>query len=233
MAKNPHLLIMLFFFLILSQNAFAQEKINRKNEIKLNLLPVSSLFNGHNQKWLGIEYERHIANRTSISTIINAGLFEDYTFIKYHDYFDEHEGFSYTKTNATTWGYHLIPSLKYYFIILNKTQESGFYLSGNLDFSQYFRKTRYFQSLSGNTSSSENSTTRLAIGASLGGQYIFFSRLIFGANISLFARLFSVNKDKSQDEIFPLNANWKFSGNTGWATANIMIGYAFRGGKRK
>lgn len=234
MAKKFIILFSLFsIFLLSSQIVKSQEKIFRKNTVKLNLLPVTGLFNGHNQKWVGIEYERFISKRISFAVLLNAGLFEDYTFIKYHDYFDEQNGFSYTKTDITTRGYHAIPSMKYSFLVMKKSPQNGFYILGNMDFNQYFGKSHYYYSLTGESGNSEKSTTRLSIGTSLGGRYIFFSRLVVEANIAVYARLFAFVEDKNQEEIEPLHATWKFKENKGWATINVMIGYAFGGGKQK
>lgn len=205
----------------------------RNNFVKLSLLPISQSINGHNQKWFGIEYERFLKQKISISITVDAGLFEDYTFIKYYDFFEEQDGFSYCQTDARTRGYHIIPALKYYFLATKNKKGQGFYLSGALDFSQYFKVTDIYYSATNSTDMFNSSTTRLSIGAFLGGQYVAFSRLAIDLNISIFASLFSVNNGKYSEVIKPLNALWIFDNNTGYSTVNLMIGYAFGGGKRK
>ena len=67
----------------------------------------------------------------------------------------------------------------------------------------------------------------------LGGQYVAFSRLAVDANVNLYGRLFSTSGGETSEEIKPLNATWVSENNTFWLTFNVMVGYAFGGGKRK
>ncbi len=220
-------------FLSIAQTVDLPPSDFRNNIIKLNVLPIAPLINGHNQKWIGLEYERFLHQNLTISLMVDAGLFEDYTFIKYHDYFDETVGFSYTRTKAKTWGYHLTPSLKYYFIATKKKKGQGFYLSGNFDLSQYIKKTEIYHSISNNYEYKNVSTIGMCIGATMGVQYVAFTRFTVDLNISIFAKLITINSSQDSEEIKPLHAIWIFNDNTGWATINLMIGYAFGGGKRK
>lgn len=205
----------------------------RNNAIKVNLLPIGPLIAGNNEKWLGFEYERFIRERVSLTAMVDFGLFEDYTFIKYHDYFDDYQGFSYTQINTTTRGYHIIPTIRYYFLYTKRKKGQGFYLSGSLDWSQYFQNQESYLSLSGFSQTKYNSTSRLSVGGILGCQYVAFTRLIIDINISLYAPIITVNNDSYQNEIPPLHANWVLGENVGYSTINVMLGYAFGGGKRK
>lgn len=212
---------------------FDSTTLFRKNLIKLNLLAAGQFLNGHNEKWIGIEYERFIHRKMSVALMSDVGLFEDYTFIKYHDFFDEHGGFAYTQQRTRTIGYHLLPSFRYYLWTTKNKSGQGIYLSGLLDFNQYYKKTEVYHSLSKTYSYSNTSTTRFGFGTSLGGQYIAFSRLVIDLNISIFARVFDSANQQNTSEIEPLNAIWISSENKAWMTINFMIGYAFGGGKKK
>jgi hypothetical protein len=205
----------------------------RKNLIKLNLLAAGQFSNGHNEKWVGVEYERFINQKMSVALMSDVGLFEDYIFIKYYDFFDEHGGFAYTQKRTKTVGYHLLPSFRYYLWITKSKNGQGIYVSGLLDFNQYFKNSELYHSSSKTYSYTSASTTRLGFGASLGGQYIAFSRLVIDLNISLFARVFDSANQQNASEIEPLNAIWISNENKAWVTVNFMIGYAFGGGKGK
>ena len=98
----------------------------------------------------------------------DAGLFEDYTFIKYHHFFGDDESFWYTQQDVRTWGYHFIPYFRYHFLEIGKMQGRGFYLGGNLDINQYFRESNIWESLSGEGSRNSYSTSRLGVGMTLG-----------------------------------------------------------------
>ena len=227
----------LLSFLLIGSVASAQtfDSVNtcRKNLIKLNLLAAGQFSNGHNEKWVGIEYERFINQKMSVALMSDVGLFEDYTFIKYHDFFDEHGGFSFTQQKTKTIGYHVLPSFRYYLWITKSKNGQGIYVSGLLDFNQYFKNTEVYQSQSKTYSHTSASTTRLGFGTSLGGQYVAFSRLVIDLNISLFARVFDSANQQNASEIEPLNAIWISNENKAWLTVNFMIGYAFGGGKKK
>ncbi|MDT8309527.1 MAG: hypothetical protein RQ866_08335, partial [Bacteroidales bacterium] len=64
----------------------------KKNIIQINLVSLPPLFTNLNQKWIGIEYQRSINRNFSITLMTDLGKFQDYSFTKYHDYFDENQG---------------------------------------------------------------------------------------------------------------------------------------------
>ena len=218
---------------IKAQDTSNRQSNFRNNIIKINVIPIAESINGHNQKRISIEYERFLKHNLSVGAVVNFGLFEDYTFIKYHDYFDENEGFSYTRKDVVTRGYHFIPSVKFYFWGTKQKKGQGLYISGCLDFNQYFKKSEIYFSQMNSFAYENSSTTRLSTGATLGGQFVAFTRLVIDLNISIYGKLFSVNRGQNNSEIAPLNATWVFNDNKGWSTINLMIGYAFGGGKRK
>lgn len=225
--------LLLFCSLAEAQTTSKPDSPVRNNLVKLNLLPLFPAFNGHNRKWVGVEYERFLNQKMSISIMADVGLFEDYTFIKYHDFFDENGGFYFTQQKVKTQGYHFIPSFKYYFLTTKRKTGQGFYVAGNLDFNQYFQKSELYHSQNNTYDYSSSLTSQMAIGTTLGGQYVAFSRLVIDLNISVFTRLFSLNSGPEEFEIKPLHAAWVFNNNKSWATVNLMIGYAFGGGKKK
>ena len=230
--------ILLLFFQLTLATATSQETSKlqssfRSNIIKLNVIPIVQAINGHNQKWIGIEYERFLSHKLSVGVLVNFGLFEDYTFIKYHNYFDENEGFSYTRKDVVTRGYHSIPSVKYYFLKTEKKKGQGFYVAGSIDFNQYFKKSEIYFSRSNSFEYENSSTTRMSAGATLGGQFVAFTRLVIDFNISIYGKLFSFNRGQNNSEIAPLHATWVFNDNNAWSTVNLMIAYAFGGGKIK
>jgi hypothetical protein len=227
------LLLQLLSVQLVAQTTVIPKNSFRNNIIKINIIPIAESISGHNQKWLGIEYERFIKPGLSIGAIVNFGLFEDYSFTKYHDYFDEHEGFSHTREDVTTKGYHFIPGVKYYFLKTKKKKGQGIYLAGNLGFNQYFKKTVRYFSLDDSYTYANSSTTRMSIGAAAGGQFVAFTRLTIDLNISISTKLFSINKGQNNTEIAPLHATWVFNNNNSWSSVSLMIGYAFGGGKRK
>ncbi|MEN8224807.1 MAG: hypothetical protein ABFS05_05550, partial [Bacteroidota bacterium] len=124
--------------------------------------------------------------KISFSLLTNLGIFEDYTFKKYYDYFNQHQGFSYTREDVITRGYHLIPSVKYHIIGLKHKQEAGIFAGGCIDVNQYFKKSSLFDSRTKNTEYSRLNTSRMGLGITLGAQYMAYTRLYLDINISFF-----------------------------------------------
>lgn len=201
--------------------------VKRKNIISINLISLPPLFNNLNQKWVGLEYQRIINNKLSLSIATYIGIFEDYTFTKYHDFFDEGQGFSYTRENVRMPGYHIIPSIRYELFRPIKKTSFAIYVTAKLDYYQYFMKKEIYESYTNNTESSRNMTYRFNIGGGVGAQYIAFERLSVDLNISLFTKIFSKSTSNQIPELYPENSFWKNANNSNWATINLMLGYAF------
>lgn len=207
--------------------------IFRKNIIKINFIPVIPALSGQSQQWVGIEYQRYINTRISVSLLINTGIFEDYNYKKYYDFFNQHQGFSYTQRDVKTTGYDLIPAVNYYFLRSSLKPGQGLFAGGKIDINQYFKKSSTYDSQTGSTNNFQFTQTRIGIGLSAGGQYIAWSRLSLGMDLSLFFRVLENKSMPDQLSIPPINAFWKTDEDTMWATVQIMIGYAFGGGKNK
>ncbi len=230
--KNRFLLtaiLSISFFILIGQTH--NTKILRNNLIKINLISLPPLINNLNQKWIGLEYQRLITRKVSFSITTEFGIFEDYTYIKYHDFFDENEGFSYTRENVQIPGYHIIPSFRYLLIRPLKKADFGIYATANLDYYQYFLKKDIYYSSTDNTISNQNSTYRFNIGVGIGAQYIAFNRFSLDLNIALFTKLISKSTNDEFPELYPKNSFWRSDNNSSWATINLMLGYAF--GKHK
>lgn len=227
-------LLLCFTMLILNSGAQSQETVQnvfRPNILKINLVPLPPLINNLNQKWIGIEYQRISNQKISYSALLDVGRFQDYNFTKYYDYFDEHQGFRFTREKVLITGFHLIPSLKYYVRSNRERKGQGIYVSVNIDYYHYFRKTAFFDSATNQTDEAQDQSARFNIGSTLGAQYLAFNRLAVEVNISIFTKLFTTSSAPTNPEIYPLNAFWRTANNASWATINIMIGYAFGSGK--
>jgi hypothetical protein len=205
----------------------------RNNMVKVDLVPVIPLINGHNQKWVGLEYERLFHKKFSFDVSLDGGLFKDYTFIKYYNFFNEEMGFYHEDQNVTTRGYHFMPSFRFYFLQIKNTRGKGLYLGGILDYSQYFEKSSEYSSLTGITQNSKNTTSRLSLGLALGLQYTAWSRLVVDLNINFIAALFSGNKGDRTSALDPLIATWTYYNKVAWSSINFSMGYQFGKGKRK
>ena len=170
----------------------------RKNNIQINFIPLIPALSGQSQQWIGIEYQRYLKPNLSISALLNIGIFEDYTYKKYYDFFNQHQGFSYTQMDVTTRGYHIIPSAKYYYFLMDQRPGQGLYVGGKVDFNQYFKKSEYFDSGTQEAGNVDYSIFRIGLGSCIGIQYVAFSRLSIGVDLSFFFRVLAAGHGKQK-----------------------------------
>lgn len=231
-SKGSFLVIVFLFSLLSSMAQSDNPQIHRNNFIKINLISLPPLINNLNQQWIGLQYQRLVSDKLSISMTVDLGQFEDYSYTKYHDYFDEYGGFSFTREDVVIPGFHLIPAVDYYVFISEKISGQGLYIGGRVDYYQYNMKKTVFESSTNQTSYVRNSTSRFDVGLGVGGQYVMFSRLSVDLNISIFTKILANSSNQQYTELYPENAFWKSNDNSTWSTINFMIGYAFGSSKR-
>jgi len=207
-------------------------EVFRKNIVKINFIPIIPALSGQSQQWVGLEYQNYINSKFSVSLLLNTGIFEDYSYIKYYDFFNQQQGFSYTQMDVITRGYHIIPSAKYYYFLMNQRPGQGLYVGGKVDFNQYFKKSEYFNSGTQEAGNVNYSIFRIGIGSGIGIQYIAFSRLSIDVDLSFFFRILDQSTGSDQLKTPPINAFWKTDDDAFWATVQLMIGYAFGGGNK-
>ena len=223
--------VLLFVFFSLSTFILSGQidgiKILRKNIISINLISLPPLITNQNQKWIGIEYSRVVNQRVSFSVTTDIGVFENYTYTKYYDFFDEDQGFSYISENVRIPGYHIIPSMEYVVFQLKKKADLGIYVAAKFDYYHYFLNKDIYYSSTDKSQTIYNTTYRFNIGAGVGMHYIAFKRLVLDLNISLFTKIYSKSSSDKSPELYPENSFWRSSNNSNWATINLMLGYAF------
>jgi len=237
--KQPKKISSFLTFLLLlglSVSGFSQHgnvEVQRNNILKLNLISLPPLFNNLNQQWLGIEYQRIISKKISVALMSNFGLFEKYTFTKYYNFFDEKEGFYHISEDVRIPGYHIIPTVNYYFLSHVDKPGQGIFISGKIDYYHYFIKKEIFNSLTNKTDKLQNSTYRFSIGLGIGVQYIAFNRFSLDLNISVFTKIISQSSEENMPELYPENSFWRSANNSTWSTINLMLGYKFGSKKEK
>lgn len=231
--RKAFLLILILLTSFLSSIGQTDTTISlRNNIIKINLISLPPLFNNLNQKWIGLEYQRILNPKLSVSVLTDFGIFEDYSFTKYHDYFDENGGFSYTRQDVSIPGYHIIPSVNYYFFRFKGKAAQGVYVAGKIDYYHYFMRKEIYHSSTNKSESYNNSTLRFNAGCAIGAQYIAYKRFTFDLNISFFTKIFSKSTSDGLPELYPENSFWRSKDNSSWTTINLMFGYAFGSGKK-
>lgn len=229
-------LFLIISLIATSTSLYGQDSIPpvfRKNIIKINFIPLIPLIGGQSQQWVGVEYQRYINNKISVSLLTDVGVFEEYTYKKYYDFFNQNEGFSFTQKDVITRGYHLIPSVKYYALQIESRPGQGLFVGGQVDFNQYFKESELYDARTQEEIKTSSKITRMGIGANAGIHYIAFSRLSIETELSFFFRVFENYAGNEALRTPPINAFWKSDNDAFWMTVQLMIGYAFGGGKQE
>ena len=112
-----------------------------KNTFALDVVPFYyDFFDYRKQIRVGIDYTRQFQSHWFLSIALDLGLFDDYSYIKYYDFFNQNQGFYSITQEASISGFHFLPSYNYYFFQSKRKQGQGFYGGGVIDMNYYRKK---------------------------------------------------------------------------------------------
>lgn len=219
--------IIIIFF---SFNVQAQEKsdsITYKNFIKIDLAPIIYDISYYRQLRMGLEYERTINNKLFVATNLDWGIYDEYSFTKYYDFFNQNQGLYYIQQNVFVKGFHLLPKFCYFLISSKKKSNQGLYSGIILDFQYYQKRIKSINSQTQENIFDKYSQIKLGIGINAGYMYKLTKHIYAEVNSSIFIKSLTHSSSSNKNEIRPLNAQWFDSKYNFWFVSNIMIGYAF------
>jgi len=223
----------LLFFCLLSfiylgvkaQNT--SDSVENKSIVKLDLVPFyNDLFDSRVQARVGLEYERLLSPDLSVSGYLDIGLYDQYTFTKYYNFFNENQGFYYTQLEVKIKGYHLLPACNYYYYQSADLKWKG-YFSGQSDLSFYHKNLEYRNSLTAESYSDTYNQIRLGIGLGPGIQRWIGKKFCIDFRTSLFFRLFNTLSKEDYIPLKSLDAQWTSNNYKSWWITNLKVGYAF------
>ena len=199
-----------------------------KNSIKLDLFPLYyDLFDYRDQIRAAIEYERKINNKSFAALYIDIGVFDDYTFIKYYDFFNQNQGMYSVEQKAIIKGIHIQPSYNYYFFTSKKKQNQGVFAGGIIDFYSYKKNLETYNSQTSEKNNYRYNQSKMGLGLHAGAKHSFTRRFFAEVKTSLYVKVYYHISVQSVNPIKPLNAQWTDSKYNFWWVTNFKIGYAF------
>lgn len=205
-----------------------RDSITLKNAIKLDLFPLYyDFFDYRDQIRAGIEYERKINKKSFAALYTDMGMFDNYSYRKYYDFFNQNQGLHYVEQKVIIKGIHLQPSYNYYLFKSMKKNNQGVFAGGIMDFQFYKKNVETYNSQTLERSSYLYNQSRIGLGMQMGVKYAFFRRFFAEVKTSLYIIIFYHISSEVMNPVKPLNAQWTDSKYNSWWVSNLKIGYAF------
>lgn len=199
-----------------------------KNAIKLDLFPLYyDFFDYRDQIRAGIEYERKINYRSFAALYMDIGVFDDYTFIKYYDFFNQNQGMYSVEQKAIIKGIHIQPSYNYIFFRSKKKPNHGVFAGSIIDFHCYKKNLETYNSQTSEKSNYRYNQLKMGLGLHMGAKYAFNRHFFAEVKTSLYVKIYYHISVQFVNPVMPLNAQWTDSKYNFWWVSNLKIGYAF------
>lgn len=211
-------------------NVQAQEKqdtVCYKNVVKIDYIPIQYDVSYYHQLRIGIEYERCVNNKSFASCYLDLGIYDEYTFKKYYDFFNQNQGLYYVQQDVLVKGFHVMPAYNYFLLKSKIKPNQGVYAGVIMDFHYYQKTLESFNSKTLDKTLNEYFQIKLGMGICLGAKYNISKHFFTELKTSVFVKIIKNTSAINKNEIRPLNAQWVDSKMNFWWVSNIMIGYAF------
>ncbi len=220
----------LFIFILLIINPLfllSQKDSIYKNSVKLDILSLYNVFfDSKKEIRAGVEFERNINENFSLFHHIDAGLYDQYNFYKYYDFFNEDGGLHYTRQHVTSYGVNLIQGVNYKLPLFKKSKRFSYFVSSLIDLHYYWKELKTTNSLNNNLLQDSHHQLSGGIGLGIGAKYRISKHFFVEAGTSITASLFNLlNTD--ENKIAVLDAHWNTANYKFWGISHIQICYAF------
>lgn len=201
---------------------------SQKNAVKIDLIPFYyDFFDYRKQIRMGIEYERKINQKYFFASELDIGLFDEYNFTKYYDFFSQNLGMFYIKQNVQIKGFHFIPSYNYCLWRSKIKVDQGLFGGGNIEYRLYHKKLDYYNSQTNESSSDAMNQTTIGAGVNLRIKYLLFKHFYCELKTAFSVAFYNHRSTNNPNFIKSLNAQWTDNKNRFWWVSNIKICYAF------
>ena len=224
------IIICVCIFFVVPSCIFAEKKDTTflHNSSSVDLFPLYyNFFDYHKEIRVGISYDRYFKNHWLASVAIDCGMFNDYTFTKYFDFFNQHGGYYYIKQDIKITGFHLIPSGNYYLWQSHKKNQQGLYAGMIADFNYYNKNLTEFNSQTEGNNHQQSHQFRIGGGIKIGVKIFVGKHFFTEIKTSFLGKILLTSSSGTVTSIRPLNAHWTDANQNFWWVSNLNIGYAF------
>jgi hypothetical protein len=213
--------------LIIPHILLSQKDSSNKSCIKLNVLSLYNvIFDSKKEIRAGVEFERKINENCSSFHHLDAGLYDQYDFYKYYDFFNEEGGLHYTRQHVTSYGVNLIQGVNYRLPILKKSKRFSYFVSSLIDLHYYWKELKTTNSINDYLIQDSYHQFSGGIGLGIGAKYKISKHFLLEANTNMTATLFSFF-NKNENKIAVLDAQWQTANYKLWGISHIQLCYAF------
>jgi hypothetical protein len=222
------IILSLLYACCLNLCAQAKDSIQNKNSFSIDLIPLYyDFFDYHMEIRGGIDYARQFKKHWLADAAIDCGMFDEYTFTKFYNYFNQPPGYYSIMQKVKITGFHLMPSCNYYVWQSKAKPGQGVYCGVILDVNYYHSRDRSYNSQSAESSLKNTNQFRTGAGLSLGVKYYLGHHFFAEARTSFFGKVIYATSDKTINKIKALNSQWTTADGNFWWTSNLKFGYAF------
>ncbi len=200
----------------------------KKHTVKLDIIPLYSvLFDVRKQLRLGLEYQRNTDKRYFRAIHLDAGLYDDYTYFKYHDFFNQDGGLYHTRQDVKTYGFHLMPAWHYSLSRPGSVKRIKCLAGITTDLNMFAKKIKTFNSKTLDASDQTFRQARLGMGIHIGMTYRISPVFHVELKGILIAKLITWQSDKDMKNIKPFKSVWFDDHQNFWFIPQINLCYDF------
>lgn len=215
-----------FFLPVKSQEK--KDSVIHYNYVKLDFVPFYyDLFENRSQRRIGMEYERYINEKSSVTSYLDIGRYDHYDYIKYYDFFSLNQRMYSIRQNVSIIGFHLIPGYNYYFYKSGKKNGMSFFSSAVMDFSFYKKEAVYYNDHSTDVYSDAYNQIKTGFGLSLGVKKSYGKHFFIEVKTSVVAKIFNYISEDERNQMMSLDALYTSTDYRFWWISNLKAGYAF------
>lgn len=202
-------------------------KKNYRNFVGLDVVPFIYDVSYYHQLRVGLEGQRLLREKFFIAVNLDFGIYNDYTFIKYFDFFNQNSGFYSIEQNVYIKGFHFIPSYNYFIFQSKRKSNTGVFGGILMDFHFYRKDLEQYNSLTKEIYHANYDQKTISFGLALGFKYNIFYRFYAEIRTSLMLETINHLSNNEMEKIQSLNSQWvDKKRNFSWVSF-ITLDYAF------
>lgn len=220
--------VLIAFLFIFSNTGSGQDTSStRKYCLKIDLVSLyDDFFDSKVQVRAAVELERHFNKSWIIGALLDAGKYDQYSFFKYYDFFNQGPGLYSDKVDVRIAGAHLIPGISREIKFPARWRNLIWKPGMRLDYSVYFKKSSGRNGLTGEEYIENGWQQRLGAGFHLGLSYKRWAPFIIECRTAFLQRIFS-QVPSGSNEIRALHSVWNSENMKYWWNYSIYLGYEF------
>lgn len=226
MQKKGHLIILLYFVAMISciKDSYAIETPSNRI-IKIDLASVyNTCFDIRRQLRIGLEYQVKFQNKLQHTFHLDFGQYDYYSFIKYHDFFNQNTGLYAIRQDVKTYGAHFLYGLKYS-LTKDRNRKVHYFSCLVTDLNFFKKHIKTTNELNSEKSIENNHQFRTGIGPEIGFETKLYKRFSIELKSAIIFNAFTAKSKYDSPNIKPYKAVWFDEQHSFWLIPRINLCY--------